>query len=219
MSDDFIDDEFIEEEERASSNGPFLMAVGALFLIFIFAGACTLFFLLQNGDNGETEVANSNSEEIAARETENAMRIATNTAVAVFIAETETAQAQPTEPPAATATATTPPTETPVPTNTPVVKAGDEEGSSLDEALGSETEAADDEETGAAAGGAAEDAGAEAAGDDETAAAAVTPIPAAAPADTEALPQTGGLNTSLMLGIGLLLIVLLFVVRRLRLSS
>lgn len=114
MEDDFIEDEYMEEEEGSSGNNrPFLVAVGALVTVFILAAACTLIFM-NMGQRGA-----NNSVEVAAIETQNAITIVTNTAVAQFIAQTETAQAMPTNAPEVAATNTPTPAaakDTPRPT-------------------------------------------------------------------------------------------------------
>lgn len=114
MEDDFIEDEYMEEEEGSSGNNrPFLVAVGALVTVFILAAACTLIFM-NMGQQGA-----NNSVEVAAIETQNAITIVTNTAVAQFIAQTETAQAMPTNAPEVAATNTPTPAaakDTPRPT-------------------------------------------------------------------------------------------------------
>lgn len=125
MEDEFIEDDFLEEDEGSSSSSrPFLVAVGALVTVFILAAVCTFGILMTRNRSA------GNSAEVAAIETQNAITIVTNTAVAQFIAETETAQAMPTETPELppTNTSTPPPaTEVPDATETPVIDSAEGE--------------------------------------------------------------------------------------------
>ena len=116
MQDDYIEEDFLEEEE-SSNRRPFLMAVGVLVTLFILMGICTAVFLVNN------RAAQERDEEIAAIETRNAETEASNAATA--IAATETAAAIPSETPVPTEAPTDTPapvTETPTPTNTAVVE-------------------------------------------------------------------------------------------------
>ncbi len=125
MEDEFIEDDFLEESEGSANNRPFLIIVGALVTVFILAAACTLILLTVRGR------AESTSAEAMAIETQNAITIVTNTAVAQFIAQTETAQALPTNTPEIPPTSTrtpAPASSTPPPTETPVIDAAAGEG-------------------------------------------------------------------------------------------
>jgi LPXTG-motif cell wall-anchored protein len=209
MNDDFIEEDFLDEEEGASgSNRPFLIAIGALVTVFVIAGACTLIFFLQ-GRSSANQIAEATA--IAATNDEIAV---TNTAVAVFISQTETAQAQPTDTtePTATSTATSA-VSTPTPTNTPVVAEGEATIIGAEE-----TETTDELETGTAEAGVT--AGAATVEADGTS--VPTPIAAASTIDTETsdaeagtLPQTG-FDTWGIIVIGLVFIATLVVARRLR---
>ena len=94
MEDDFIEDDFLEEDESsASNNRPFLVAVGALVTVFILAAICTLAILMANNRNA------GNAAEVAAIETQNAETLSLNATVTRQIAETEAAQAMPSDTP------------------------------------------------------------------------------------------------------------------------
>ncbi len=216
MQDDYIEEDFLEEE-NSSNRRPFLMAVGVLVTLFILMGVCTAFFLINN------RAAEDRAEEVAAIETRNAETEASN--IATSVAATDTAAAIPTEPPEPTGTPTAtsaPATETPTPTNTPVVEdTTDEEaviGAGDGEAdEGEETDAAADETDGT---GAEEDGAAEGDTADEDA----TPTPISALSETgdgsngEALPQTG-LDTWGVVLAAFVLVGLLLFARRLRTMS
>jgi hypothetical protein len=147
MQEDYIEDEF-SEEEGSSNRRPFLIAVGVLVSLFILMGACTAFFLVNNR-------ATERDAEVAVIETRNAETEASNVETRVSL--TETAEALPTNTPQPTAEATeTPKPSTPTPTNTPVVDDGGGE-----EALAA-IEAAAGEDDGDAAGGEAAVSGEEA---------------------------------------------------------
>lgn len=229
MEDEFIEDDFLEEEEGTAGNRLFMIIVGVLVTVFILAAACALVFLLADGRNA------GNAAAIAAVETENAITLAQNATVEHFIAQTEAAAAVPTDPPAPTATSTsTPsaPTATAPATNTPVldVAAGEvgENGREEESAEGSVAEAATAEAAAAAAEGAPGTivVGEEAAGDKATTeavssgAGAVTlggtpTAVSATGAQTGALPQTG-METWVIALAGLLLVGVLIVAHRLR---
>lgn len=119
MEDEFIEDDYLEEDEGSgSSSRPFLMAVGALVTVFILAAVCTLAFLMARNRSAV------DTAQVAAVETQNAETLAFNGTVTRQIAETETAQAMPTDTPTLPATNTSTPeaaTETPEPTNTRVL--------------------------------------------------------------------------------------------------
>lgn len=208
---DYIEDEFLEEE-NSSSRRPFLIAVGVLVSLFILMGACTAFFLVNNR-------AAQRNEQVAAIETRNAETEASN--VATRIALTETAAAMPTDTPEPTAAPTdTPQPNTPTPTNTPVIEKTDEDtiGTVDDGSTDAANSNGDPEDSTDAAGGednsnAAED------GDgkgDENA----TPTPISAASETgdgssDTLPQTG-LDSWGVIVAAFVLIGLLIFARRLR---
>jgi len=219
MEDEFIEDDFLDEEEDSggSNNRPFLVAVGALVTVFILAAVCTLAFLMAGNRSA------GNAAEIAAIETKNAETLAFNATVTRQIAQTETAQAMPTdtpEPPATNTSTPLPATETPETTNTPV----------LDSIVGE-----DGEDDSVAEGPDREDAEAGADGDDVSEDGATGTIDlgdgngsdgatvddsdagSAVIGDAEegALPQTG-LETWGIAIVGLLLVVVLFAANRLR---
>ncbi len=122
-------EDFIYEEETDSGGSPnrrpFLTAVGILLTIFILAVICSATMLLTR-DNG----GGSDSEQIAAIETQNAVIAVTNAAVTQTIAAMETEAARPTDTPQPPPTNTPRPTNTPLPTNTPVVQPAEEEPTS-----------------------------------------------------------------------------------------
>lgn len=208
MQDDYIEEDFLEEE-NSSNRRPFLMAVGVLVTLFILMGACTAFFLINN------RAAEDRAEEVAAIETRNAETEASN--IATSVAATDTAAAIPTDPPVPTGTPTgtpAPATETPTPTNTPVVEdTTDEEavieiedGDGVTE-NGDGTDAAADETDGSSDSDAV----------DEDA----TPTPISALSETgdgsngDALPQTG-LDTWGVVLAAFVLVGLFVFARRLR---
>lgn len=224
MEDEFIEDDFLEEDESSSSNNrPFLVAVGALVTVFILAAVCTLAFLMANNNSA------GNAAEVAAVETQNAQTLAFNGTVTRQIAETETAQALPTNTPTVVATNTSTPlpaTEVPEATSTPVLdSAAGEDGAATDGngTDGSGTDGADGSATdgatgtivlgdgngsdGAAAGGDAGSAVVDSGSTDNSV--SVTD------AQKGALPQTGLEVWGIAL-IGLLLVVVLFAANRLR---
>lgn len=207
MQEDYIEDEFLEEEE-SSNRRPFLIAVGALVSLFILLGACTAFFLFSN------RAANDRADEVAAIETRNAEIEAANIATAV--SATETAAAQPTNTTEPTPVPTdTPEPNTPVPTNTPVVEDSEDESTIDPEGEdSSEGEESSDEENDAGEDGA--DQGAKPDGD-------ATPTAISGAGDIvggndEALPQTG-LDSWGVIIAALGLVGLLIFVRRLRTTS
>lgn len=124
LEDEFIEDDYLDEDEGSGSSGnrPFLVAVGALVTVFILAAACTLIFLM-SGRN-----ATNNSSQVAAIETQNAEIAVTNLAVTAAIQATETAQAMPSATPLPDNTATPTAVADVAPTNTPVIN-GVTEGS------------------------------------------------------------------------------------------
>ncbi len=205
MQDDYIEEDFLEEEE-SSNRRPFLMAVGVLVTLFILMGICTAIFLVNN------RAAQERDEEIAAIETRNAETEASNAATA--IAATETAAAIPTETPAPTEGPTDTPapvTETPTPTNTAVVEDVTDEEAIIDAGDG-EDDVGDG--TGTPDAETDEIDGAEV---DEDA----TPTPISALSETgdgssdDALPQTG-LDTWGVVLVAFVLVGLFVFARRLR---
>jgi LPXTG-motif cell wall-anchored protein len=203
MSEEFSDDFIIEEEEQGA-NRTFLIIAGSLVGLFILIIACVaLFAFLNRGDN---------SEEIAAIETQNAETAATNAAVTRTVVAMELTANAPTAtlPPTSTPEPTDTPTATPEPTDTPVVQTPEAE----------ETE-----------GGVSEDggtttvtpnvAGTQIFGGDGGTFGTATPITGTGAGGTgtgtgtETLPQTG-VTTAGLVGIGLLLVAVVFIARRLR---
>jgi hypothetical protein len=192
MTEDFI----IEEESESPSNRrPFLIAVGALLAIFVLSVICSASILLARNGGGD-----ANTEQIAARETENAIVAVTNEAVTATIAAMETEAARPTDTPAAPPTNTPAPTNTPLPTNTPVVRQAEEAASQTEEAATAAAEGTDE-------GTAVADAGVS------------TPTPIAALGGTnggdDSLPETG-IETWGIFMAALALVIILFSARRLR---
>ncbi|VAW31543.1 hypothetical protein MNBD_CHLOROFLEXI01-4289, partial [hydrothermal vent metagenome] len=186
MQEDFIEDDFVDEE-GSSNRRPFLIAAGVLVSSLILMGVCTAFFLL-------TGRAAERNDQVAAIETRNAEVETSNdeTRVALRVSLTETAEAMPTNTPEPTAAPTeTPAPNTPTPTSTPVIedKNGEitvdgsgEDGEGTAEDNG-DTAAADDEENGDGTTGSKDD------GD-----AAATPISAlneTGNGSNDALPETG----------------------------
>ena len=114
MQEDYIEEDFVEEES-SSSRRPFFVAVGVLITLFILMGICTAVFLVQN------RTAQDHEEQASVIETRNAETLASNAATAV--AATETAAAVPTNTPIPTdAPTNTPEPPTATPTSTPVVE-------------------------------------------------------------------------------------------------
>jgi hypothetical protein len=191
MSEEYL----IEEEEGGgfTGNRTFTLLAGTATAILLLGLICIAAILLirQGDDNGLAE-------EIAMRETENAVIAVTNTAVALTIEARETEAALPTETP--TSTPEPSPTNTPEPTNTPVVLPVD------DEEEEDEIEATPDSLATAIA---------EAGEEDD-----VTPIPTAttAPGTTvDTLPDTG-FNALGIIVAAFMLLGLTVVARRLRSS-
>lgn len=196
-----MEEDYIVQDDSSAASGsssrPFLTAVGLLLLVFILAAGCGAFNLLSRNGDDQTVVANAT---IAAIETQNAIVAVTNEAVTLTIMAMETEAARPTETPTLPPTATEPPpaTETPEPpTQTPVVPEG--------EVIGEDGEDGD-EDTPAAEGTTTFPPT-----DDST----PTPIPVLTGNDKGALPDTGIDTWSAML-LGLALVAVLFMARRLR---
>ena len=227
MEDDFIEDDFLEEDESsASNNRPFLVAVGALVTVFILAAICTLAILMANNRNA------GNAAEVAAIETQNAETLSLNATVTRQIAETEAAQAVPSdtpEPPPTNTSTPVPATEEPEATNTPVLDSVIGEAGENGDGEGMEGEGADGEDGRESATGEEVVGGAEGTiiiggesgnGSDgaESGSAIIggsaTPI-SATDAQKGALPQTG-LEIWIVALIGLLLVAVLFAANRLR---
>jgi hypothetical protein len=210
MQDDYIEEDFLEEE-NSSNRRPFLMAVGVLVTLFILMGICTAVFLVNN------RAAQERDTEIAAIETRNAETEASNAATA--IAATETAAAIPPETPVPTEAPTDTPapvTETPTPTNTAVVEDVTDEEAIIDTGNGENgedtgTPGAETDETDV------EDNGTDGDEVDEDA----TPTPISALSETgdgsngDALPQTG-LDTWGVVLVAFVLVGLFVFARRLR---
>lgn len=193
MEEDYI----VQDDSSAagsSSNRPFLTAVGLLLLVFILAAGCGAFSLFSRGSGDQQVVANAT---VSAIETRNAIVAVTNEAVTQTIMAMETEAARPTETPTLPPTATEPPpaTETPEPpTPTPVVPEGEVVG-----------------EDGAEDAPPAEGTTTFDPTDDST----PTPIPVLTGNDKGALPDTGIDTWGAML-LGLALVAVLFMARRLR---
>ena len=213
MQEDYIEEDFLEEE-NSSNRRPFLIAVGVLVSLFILLGACTTFFLFRNR-------AAERADQVAVIETRNAETEAANAATA--IAATETAAAKPTEttPPTAAPTETPEP-NTPTPTNTPVVEevdeedalAGVEDGDTTNDNTGESTEDGEDTADSGDGTDTTEDEG------DGTKTDDATPTPISALSETgdgtgDALPQTG-LDTWGIVVAAFVLVGLLIFARRLR---
>lgn len=211
MQDDYIEEDFLEEEE-SSNRRPFLMAVGVLVTLFILMGICTAFFLINN------RAAEERDTEVAAIETRNAETEASNAATA--IAATETAVAIPTETPVPTEAPTdTPAPATLTPTSTPVVEDTTDEEAVIEieegegDGTGEETDTTDDETDVTDS----EDDSTDAEAADEDA----TPTPISALSETgdgsegDALPQTG-LDTWGVVLVAFVLVGLFVFARRLR---
>jgi hypothetical protein len=207
MQDDYIEEDFLEEE-NSSNRRPFLMAVGVLVTLFILMGACTAFFLVTNRAAQDRDV------EVAAIETRNAETEASNAATA--IAATDTAALLPTNTPVPTKA----PTETPAPatltpTSTPVVD------DTIDQEAIIETgndNSVDGTETDVSAN---ENANENVTGDGTVVDGEASPTPISALSETgdgsngEALPQTG-LDTWGVVLAAFVLVGLLIFARRLR---
>jgi len=103
MSEEFSDDFIIEEEEQGA-NRTFLIIAGSLVGLFILIIICVALYAFLNRDQ-------SNADEIATIESENATTVAQNAKVTETIVAMELTASAP--------TATLPPTDTPEPTNTP----------------------------------------------------------------------------------------------------
>jgi hypothetical protein len=207
MQDDYIEEDFLEEES-SSNRRPFLMAVGVLVTLFILMGACTAFFLFTN------RAAEDRDAEVAAIETRNAETLDSNAATA--IAATETAASNPTNTPVPT----NGPTETPAPptltpTSTPVVE------DTVDEEAVIETENSNGIEGDGTAVAINETETENGTDDGTTATEDDSPTPIAALSETsdgsngEALPQTG-LDSWGIIVAAFVLIGLLIFARRLR---
>ncbi len=119
-----MEEDFIVEDggESPSNRRPFFIAVGALLAILVVSVICSVSVL--NARNSGLQA--DNSQQIAARETENAEIELSNQQVTQTIAAMETEQALPTVTPPPPATNTPAPTNTLRPTNTPVVRPADD---------------------------------------------------------------------------------------------
>jgi serine/threonine-protein kinase len=207
MSEEYSDDFIIEEEEQGA-NRTFLIIAGSLVALFIAIIACVALFAFINRED-------PNAAEIAAIETANAETAAQNAQV------TETIVAQ--ELTANAPTATLPPTSTPEPTDTPTATPEPTETSVV------QTPDAEETLTGSETPGVSEDggtttvtpnaAGTQIFGGDGGTFGTVTPIAGTGTGGTgsgsDTLPQTGASTVGLV-AIGLLLVVAVFVFRRLR---
>jgi LPXTG-motif cell wall-anchored protein len=190
-------EEYIVDGEEQRSNRPFLTAVGVLLLIFVLAAGCGAFSLFSQNGNGGDEVAQAT---VAAIETQNAIVAVTNAAVTQTIIAMETEAARPTDtptPPPPTSTPTPLPSDTPPPTETPVVAEGESvDGAGEGDAVGTPNLSGTSTF------------------DETTSGSTPTPIPVIGSKD-DSLPDTGIEVWSAVL-IGLLLVGVLLVTRRLR---
>jgi len=180
----------IQGDTQSTNNRPFYTAVGVLLLIFIVAAGCAAFSLLSRGSTDQVAQAT-----VAAIETQNAIVAVTNEAVTQTIAAMETEAARPTETPSPPPTFTPTPqaTATTRPTNTPVVAEATVEGGDMGTPNLSGTSVFDNSTDGSTP----------------------TPIPVTGGGDNGSLPNTGFDVWSAML-IGLALVAVLFMARRLR---
>jgi hypothetical protein len=127
MAEEFVDDEFIEEEEGNSSRAVALAAAGLIGLfVLILLGTLALTYARRGEQRGQ----------VAQIEAANATTEAYNLLVTQTVAAMETEAARPTDTPTSTPTEIPPtatPTFTPQPTDTPVVQApaGDEDADQL----------------------------------------------------------------------------------------
>jgi hypothetical protein len=192
-----MEEDYIEQDDSAgaASRRPFLTAVGVLLLIFLAAASCGALTLFNRGGSDAPGVATGAT--VSAIETQNAIVAVTNEAVTATIMAMETEAARPTETPTLPPTATLPPTpsQTPVPpTETPVVADGSGDGGDGD--------VAPPNISGTSVFG-------------DAAEGTPTPIPVLTGNDKGSLPDTGFDVWSAML-IGLALVAVLFMARRLR---
>jgi cytoskeletal protein RodZ len=197
MVEEFVDDEFIEEEEGSSSRAVALAAAGLIGLfVLILLGTLVLSYVRRGEQRGQ----------VAQIEAANATTEAYNLLVTQTVAAMETEAARPTETPTPTPTEIPPtatPTFTPQPTDTPVVQAPAEDEESADQLA-----AAEHTPTPVLAGTAIFAAG--------QVGATPTPLGLAAPAQTPStLPQTGLQTTGAILA-ALAFLTLAFAARRLR---
>jgi LPXTG-motif cell wall-anchored protein len=207
MSEEFSDDFIIEEEEQGA-NRTFLIIAGSLVGLFILIIACVALFAVLNGGDG-------NADQVATIEAENATTIAQNARVTETIVAMELTQNAPTatSPPTDTPEPTDTATATPEPTDTSVVQTPDA-GTVVTGTVGVETPGVS--EDGGTTTVTPNAAGTQIFGDSGGTFGTVTPISGAGTgAGTDTLPQTG-VTTAGMVGIGLLLIAVIFVARRLR---
>lgn len=207
MSEEFSDDFIIEEEEQGA-NRTFLIIAGSLVGLFIAIIACVALFAFLNRGDPERDA------EIAAIETQNAITLATNIAVTEAIIQTANAPTntpEPTDTPEPTNTSTS----TPEPTETSVVQTP-EETTVVTGTVGIETPISEDGGTTTVTPNAA---GTQIFGGDGGTFGTATPITGTGAGGTGAggdtLPQTG-VSTAALVGIGFLLVVGIFVARRLR---
>ena len=216
MQEDYIEDDFLEEESSSSSR-PFLVAVGVLVTLFILMGACTAIFLANN------RAAEDNRAEVSARETRNAETEATN--IALLAGATDTAAAMPTDTPVPSSTPTgTPEPPTVTPTNTPVVEDTSEEDALAELEDGSDVDGAEDGETGEGTVTDGESDTSDIGDGSDVADGDSTPTPISALSETgdsgngDALPQTG-LDTWGVVIAAFVLVGLFIFARRLRTSG
>lgn len=199
MSEEFSDDFIIEEEEQGA-NRTFLIIAGSLVGLFILIIACVALFAFLNRSNDAAE--------IAAIETANAETAAQNARVTETIiameltanAPTATYTPSPTSPPTNTPTATPEPTDTAVVQTPETAEPGDGDLTATPNLAGTQIFGGDGGTfgtstpiSGTGAGGTGTGTG----------------------SGTDTLPQTG-ITTVGIVAVGLLLVVVLFVARRLR---
>jgi LPXTG-motif cell wall-anchored protein len=197
MVEEFVDDEFIEEEEGGSNRAVAFAAVGLIGLfVLILLGTLMISFLRRGEQRAQ----------VAQIEAANATTEAFNLQVTQTVAAMETEAARPTDTPTPTPTEIPPtatPTFTPQPTDTPVVQAPDDEAEDDPDQLA----ALDQTPTPVLAGTAIFGVG--------QAGATPTPLGLAAGQSPTTLPQTG-LETWGAILAGLAFLALAFAARRLR---
>jgi hypothetical protein len=208
MSEEFSEDFEIEEEEEESSSRSFLIIAGSLIGVFILIAACTLAYIVLQ--RGQTQ------DEIASIESANATTEAQNALVTQTVQAMETEAARPTEEPIALPpeAATEEPAQLPEAVDTPEVEQPAVEQTAA--AVVEQTTAAEAAQTASAE---AEAEGTSVVGTDGGQATA-TPLPGGSgstPSESgpETLPETG-LSIWGILGLGLGLIAILLIARRLR---
>jgi hypothetical protein len=198
MSEDFMDDEFVDEEGGGSNRAAMLAAAGLTGLFILTLFGILLVGLMRRGDNRP---------EIASIEATNAAVEAANLLVTQTVAAMATEAARPTNTPTPTLTPIPPtvtPTFTPQPTDTPVVQAPiDDDDDENDDGL-----AAGDQTPTPVLAGTSIFAGGQLG-------ATPTPISGAGAPGTGVLPETG-LTAWVGLLMALLFMSLAFVARRLR---